>query len=57
MNSPTLFEEKNHNYIGYTNQRDVNVQNISEMNDTGLQDGVDIAVTLLASTLHQYTYL
>ena len=54
MNSHTLSEANNQNSIDYTKKRDGNVPNISEMEDTGLQDGVDIDVMIPASTLHQY---
>ena len=55
MNSHTLSEANNHNSIDYTKKRDGNVSNVSEMEDTELQDGVDIDVMLPASTLHQYS--
>ena len=55
MNSHALYEAKNNNSIDCTKKRDVNVPNISEMEDTGLQDGVDIDAMLSASTLFQYS--
>ena len=42
MDSNTLSESNNQNYIDPKNIRDGNIPNISEMEDTGLQDGVDI---------------
>ena len=55
MNSDTLSEANNHNFIDTTNKRNKNVTNVSEMKNTGLQDGVDIDVMLSESTLHQYS--
>ena len=42
MNIHNISETKNHNSIVYTKKRDGNVTNVSEMEDTRLQDCVDI---------------
>ena len=55
MNGHTLSEAKYHNSIDSTNKRYENVTNISEMEDTGLQDGVDIDAVLPASAINQYS--
>ena len=49
MNSHTVSEAKNHNFIYSTHKSDENNQNRSEMENTGLQDGVDIDIILTAS--------
>ena len=54
MKSHTLSEANNHNSTDYTNQRDGNVSNMSEMEYTVLHDVVEIDVMLPASTPHQY---
>ena len=54
MNRHTLSEVDNHNYIYSRNKRDENSPKLSAMEDTGLQNGVDIDVIIPASTLHQY---
>ena len=55
MNSHTLSESKNHKSIDYTKKSDENTHNISWMENTGLQDGVDIGVMLPEYTINQYT--
>ena len=47
MNSHTLYENNNHNSIDYTNKSDEKFPNVSEMEYTGLHDGVDIYDTSL----------
>ena len=54
MNSHTISEVNNNKYIDYTKKGDENASNLSTMEYTGLQDGVDIDVTLPVSTLDQY---
>ena len=54
MNIPTISEAKNHNSIYSTNKRDQIAPNRSEMENTGLQFGVDVYVMLPVSTLNQY---
>ena len=54
INSHALSEAKNNSSIYSTNKRDGNVPNVSEMEDNGLQYGVDINYMLSTSTLHQY---
>ena len=54
MNSSTGCESKNHNSIYYTNKRDEIAPNISEIENTVLQDCFRIDVMLPESTLHQY---
>ena len=53
-NIQTVSESNNHKSIYSTNKSDKSTHNRSEMENTVLQDGVDIDVMLLASTLHQY---
>ena len=53
MNSHTLSEAKNQNYTYSKNKRDGKVPNVSEMEDTGLHDSVDIEFMLPVSTLNQ----
>ena len=55
MNSHTISESNNHNYIDTTKKMDGNVPNIYEMADTGLQDSIEIYVMLPVSKLHQYS--
>ena len=55
MKNHTVSEAKNHNSKYSTNKRDGNFPNVSEMEDTGLQDGVDIDGILSAWTLYQYS--
>ena len=55
MNSHTLSKANDPITIDYINKRDGNVPNVSEMGDTGLQDGVDIYFTLSSFTIHQYS--
>ena len=55
MKSYTLYEAKNHNSVYSTKKRSVNFPNVSEMEDSGLQDGVDIDDMLYQFTLHQYS--
>ena len=50
----TIYEAKNQNSVDSTRKRDGNVPNISEMEDTGFQDVVEIGIMLPASTLHQH---
>ena len=54
MKIHTISESKNLSYIYYTNKRDGNVPNVSEMKDTGLQDGVDIDAMFYACKINQY---
>ena len=42
VNSHTLYEANNHNPIDYKNKWDGNFSNVSKMEDTGLQDALDI---------------
>ena len=51
MNIHTISEKKNQNRIDSTKKRDGNVPNVSEMEDSGLRDGVYIDIILPASTL------
>ena len=53
MNIPTASEAKNHNSI-YSKKKEEISPNISETQNTGLQDDVEIDVMLPASTIHQY---
>ena len=52
MNNHTKYESKEHNYIDFTEKSDESTPNRTETENTGLQEGVDIDVVLLASTLH-----
>ena len=54
MKNHTISEAMNQNSIDYTKIRDVNVPNVSVMEDFGFQDGVCIDSILSASTLNQY---
>ena len=54
MNSHALYEANNMRSVDSINKRYGNAPNISEMEDTGLQDGVDIDYMLYASKIHQY---
>ena len=54
MNSHTVSEANNHKYIDYTKKSDENTHSIYEMENTWLNDGVDINVVLPSSKLHQY---
>ena len=54
MNTHTISEAREQNFIDSTNRSDEITPNISETENNGLQDGVDIDVMLPASTLHQY---
>ena len=54
MNTHTISESKEHNFIYYTKKSDESAPKISEMKNTGLQDVFDLDVMLPASTLHQY---
>ena len=54
MNTHTKSEAKEQNLIDYTNRSDESTPNKSEMENTGLQDCVDIDVMLQASKIHQY---
>ena len=54
MNTHTLSEYNNHNSIYSTNKSDESFPNVSEVENTGLQDGVDFDVILPASTLRLY---
>ena len=54
MNSNTISEAKNLSSIDSTNKKYGNITNVSEMEDTGFQDGVDIDDMSSASTLNQY---
>ena len=53
MNSHILSESKNQNFIDFTKKLDGNVPNVSEMEDTGLQDGAYIDVMLPAYKLNK----
>ena len=57
INSHTLYEANNHNSIDYTRKRDENSPNRSEMENSVLQDGIDIGVMLPESALQQYSNL
>ena len=54
MNSHTLSDGNNQNSINYTKKGDENVPNVSETEDSRLQDGVEIDAILYSSTIHQY---
>ena len=54
MNSHTLSEANNQNYIDSKNKRGGNVPNLSQMEYTGLQDFIGIDAVLYQSTIHQY---
>ena len=54
MNSNTIYEAKNPNFMDSTKKRNENAPNLSTMKNTGLKDGDGIDVMLPASTLHQY---
>ena len=53
-NIHTVYESKNHSSVYSTNKSDENTPNRSEIENTGLQNGVDIDVMLAASKLRQY---
>ena len=55
MNHHTLSEVNNNNSIDSTKKRDGHFPNVSEIEDTGLQDGVDVDAMLYVSTNHQYS--
>ena len=55
MNSHNISEAKKHNNIDSTNKWDENSPEVSEIENTGLQDGVEIDVMLPASTIHKQT--
>ena len=52
MNIHTLSESNNPSYIHSTKKRDGKVLNVSEMEDYGLQYGVDNKAMFSASKLH-----
>ena len=54
MNSHTISEANNPSSVYSTNKRDGKFPNVSEMEDTGFYNGVDIDAMFYASTLHQY---
>ena len=54
MNIHNLSELKNHNFIYSTQKRDKNAPKLSSMENTALQNGVDIYVMLPVSTLNRY---
>ena len=54
MNSYIIYEVKKLSYSEYTKKTDGNVLNIYEMEDTGLQDNVEIDSIYPASKLNQY---
>ena len=54
MNCCNLYEAKNLSSIESAKKMNGNVPNVSEMEDTGFQDGFNIDAVLSASTLHQY---
>ena len=54
MNIHTVSEANNHNFGKYIRRIDDNTCNIYEMENTVLQDSVDINVILPASTLREY---
>ena len=53
MNRQTLSETKNQNSIYSTKKRDENFSNVYEIENTGLQDDVEIDIMLPASKLYQ----
>ena len=55
INHHTLSEVNNNNSIDSTKKRDGHFPNVSEIEDTGLKDGVDIDAMLSVSTNHQYS--
>ena len=55
MKSHTLSEAKNQTSIDSTNKRYGNVPNVYEMEDTGIQDKVDIGAISSSITIHQYS--
>ena len=55
MNGYTWYKANNHNFISYTKKWNGNIINVSEMEDTWLQGGIDIDAVLSTSTLHQYS--
>ena len=54
INIHTLCKAKNKKFTDSTKKSDENTPNRSEMDNIGLQDGVDIHAMLPVSTLHQY---
>ena len=54
MNSHTQYEANNMSYLDYIKKRGGNVPNVSEIEDTVLQDGVDIDAMFSGSSLHKY---
>ena len=54
MKIQILFKAKDKNSVNYTKKRDGHVTNLYELEDTRLQDGVEIYAMIYASTLHQY---
>ena len=52
-NSHTVSESNNHISIDSAKKSNENNHNISEIEDTGLQDGLGIDVMLPESTIHQ----
>ena len=54
MNSHTVSESNNHSSVYSTDKRNENVTNLSQMENTGMQYGVDIQFMLPAYTLHKY---
>ena len=54
MTNNVLYEAKNMSSIYSKKKRDENIPNLSEMEDTELQDGFDSGAVFSASTLHQY---
>ena len=54
-NSHTLFKVKNPSSIDSKKIRDGNFPKVSEMEDTGLQDGFYIDTMFYSSTLHKYS--
>ena len=57
MNSHTISESKNQKFVYSTRKRDENSPNRSEMENSVLQDGIDIGVMLPESALQQYSNL
>ena len=55
MNSHTLSEAKKLISLDYTKKMDGSVPNVSEMEDTVLQDGVGIDAIFPVSKLHKYS--
>ena len=55
MDSHNISEAKKHNNIDSTKKWDENSPEVSEIENTGLQDGVEIDVMLPASTIHKQT--